>query len=87
MDCESWRGQLSTWGHRREVDEAMRGAVSDDTEMGWAIRMERGSRRKTKGRGGWTLVNERVLATRVSTTGACSCESLDRGSEWSCGRE
>jgi hypothetical protein len=54
------------------VDEAMRGAVSDDTEMGWAIRMERGSRRKTKGSGGWTLVNETVLATRVSTTGSCS---------------
>jgi hypothetical protein len=50
----------------------MRGAVSDDTEMGWAIRMERGSRRKTKGSGGWTLVNETVLATRVSTIGSCS---------------
>jgi hypothetical protein len=33
------------------------------------------------------LVNERVLATRVSTTGSCSCESSDRGSVWSCGRE
>jgi hypothetical protein len=79
MDCESWCGQLSARGHRREVDEAMRGAVSEDTEMGWAIRMERGSRRKTKGAGGWTLVNETVLATRVSTTGSCSWEPSGRG--------
>jgi hypothetical protein len=87
MDCESWCGQLSARGHRREVDEAIKGAVSDDTEMGWAIRMERGSSRKTKGAGGWTLVNETVLATRVSTTGSCSWEPSERGASWSCGRE